>query len=220
MNDRVYLKKEIKSDKAFENHPRMVFGIMLVAVSIMIVASIFFLWMIPFPVLLLLWAAVIGVVIYFILKKNEKSNLSKSDAFILRDGILYYIRLGYTLENEVPISGVNAALGGAKFAMDAARASEVNRKEAAIHEARQHEETFSTALTSILNSPMRPIQTAEGNMVMAHSLPENVNTFAVLVNPKKEKEDKDWMWISYDNIYLPNTRSEIKVRNAFDLDMI
>ena len=32
------------------------------------------------------------------IKNNEKTNLIKSSAFIERDGIIYYIRLGYTLD--------------------------------------------------------------------------------------------------------------------------
>ena len=34
------------------------------------------------------------------IKNNEKTNLIKSSAFIERDGIIYYIRLGYTLDYQ------------------------------------------------------------------------------------------------------------------------
>lgn len=42
---------------------------------------------------------IVPITIWYI-KNNEKTNLTKSSAFIVRDGIIYYIRLGYTLDYQ------------------------------------------------------------------------------------------------------------------------
>lgn len=42
---------------------------------------------------------IVPITIWYI-KNNEKTNLIKSSAFIERDGIIYYIRLGYTLDYQ------------------------------------------------------------------------------------------------------------------------
>lgn len=218
MNDKVYLKKEIKSDKLFENHPNLVFGVVIIAFALLVVCSIFWLWFLPFWALAMLWIVAGGLLFWLIIKKNDKSNLSKSDAFIRRDGKLYYIRLGYVLENEIPVSMVEAVVFGPLDAAIAARAEENMIKTRQVQELRKHEETFSNMLTEILNAPLKP---SDNNpSVLIPQLPKYVNSFCEMQNPRLEKKTKDWIWISYCTPYTKGQRVTAKYRNAFDLSML
>lgn len=218
MADKVYLKRNIASDKPFEKNPNAVFGVILAIAAIAIVASLFLSTTLPIPLIAIVDVALLAGIIYWIVKKNEKSNLSASDAFIKRDGKLYHIRLGYTLDNEVPISATNTILGGPKFALDAARAQENIHKTATVQEMRKHEEAFSLLLDEILSSPLRPLEGNPG--VMVPTLPKYVTTFGEMIDPKLEKQDKDWIWISYSTPYTNGQRHTEKFRNAFDLEML
>lgn len=48
------------------------------------------------------WMVLVIIIVSTIwyIKNNEKANLTKSSAFIVRDDIIYYIRLGYTLDYQ------------------------------------------------------------------------------------------------------------------------
>ena len=90
---------------------------------------------------------IVPITIWYI-KNNEKTNLTKSSAFIVRDGIIYYIRLGYTLDyqqSRIPFGLKKVAI-----------AEENMKKTKHIQEIRECENTFSRALTEVLNSHIQP----------------------------------------------------------------
>ena len=156
MADEVYLKREIIEDKPFEQHPNGVFGLVLVAVVLVIVGLVLLMPYVPVPELLLVVdMAVAAAAIVFIVRKNRKSNLSKSEAFVKRDGVLHYIALGFDLNNEDGINPVILALAGPTTAVNAMRASENMRKSASVNAMRQQEETFSALLDLILSAPLQ-----------------------------------------------------------------
>ena len=86
---------------------------MLVFVSIFVAVD--------FPLILVLDVAAPAVLGYWIVQKNKKSNLPKSEAFVKRDGLLYHIALGYSIENEDGIKAVYVLLGGPQSAPGKAR---------------------------------------------------------------------------------------------------
>lgn len=217
MNDEVYLKREIKKDKLFEAHPNLVFGLMLLCASLLCVASLFCLSFLPFWVLALLWVIVLGALIYYIIKKNDNTNLTKSSAFVRRDGVLYYIRLGYSLEGDVPVGALKVATMGPFDAVMAARAHENTGKTKYIQEIRNHKETFSNYLTEILNSPLHPLETNPN--IWVHTMPNYVVDFCEMCDPKLERQTSDWLWISYYNSYTNNKRVTQKFRNVYDLPL-
>ena len=218
MNDKVYLKQEIKSDKLMENHPNLVFGLALIPVCLLILVSTWAYAVLNIPGMLMAGVdiVIVAIVIIWIIKKNEKSNLSKSDGFIVRDRKLYYIRLGYTLDHDVPVDALNVAIAGSLEAAQMARAEENMAKTAYVQEARKHEETFSAYLTQILNGPKKRLD--DGNI--APTLPKYVISFCEMRKPKLEKQTKDWVWISYENAYTKGQRVTAKYRNAFNLSML
>jgi hypothetical protein len=218
MNDKVYLKQEIKSDKFMEMHPNLVFGLALIPVCLVVLASFWVSAYLNVSGILtgIFDIAIVVILIIWIIKKNEKSNLSKSDGFIIRDGKLYYIRLGYTLDHDVPVDALDVVLAGPLEAAQIARAEENMKKTAFVQEARKYQETFSAYLTQILDGPK--ICLDDGNI--GPILPKYVITFCEMQKPKLEKQTKDWIWISYENEYTKGQRVTTKYRNAFDLSML
>ena len=76
--------------------------------------------------------------IYWFVKNNQKRNISKNGAFVLKDNVLYYIELGYNVNYQVLSKPVYMVLGGLKFAHDSAVADQVVVGEARIKEERKH----------------------------------------------------------------------------------
>ena len=127
------------------------------------------------------------------MKNNEKTNLTKSSAFIEREGVIYYIRLGYTLDYQQP----DVPLGYKKLGL----AKQNMKKTKHIQEIREHENTFSKALTNVLNS---------------NHLPHDVVQFCEMLDCRLEKETKQWVWLSYYNHHTQNRRVTQKFRNVYD----
>jgi len=208
--DQVFLKRDIKKDKAFENHPNLIFGLCIIPIILLIVASIWCYAFLNVPgVLIVIFdiSIVIGMIIWFI-KKNENTNLTKSSAFVLRDGILHYIRLGYGLDGDIPVSAMDMVVMGPLDAARAARADENIIKGAAVQEMRKKPETFSNYLTQILinlrNSPD------------SIRLPEFVIQYCPMMDAKLEKIDDKWIRISYINQWTGGKRATAKYRNVYD----
>ena len=208
MPDKVYLKKEIKKDKIFENHPNLVFGLIMIAGVWLLFPLIFTLWVLPTWVVLLLWGVCIAVLIWWIIKKNESANLTKSSAFIVRDGVLYYIRLGYVL-GEKPADPIDVAVMRPLDATMVARADENMQKTAYIQEARENPKTFSKCLDAI-----------QAQNTSFPKLPPYVIKFCELDNPKLEKETDKYIWISYSNALTDGKRVEQKFRNVYGNEFI
>jgi len=139
---------------------------------------------------------IVPITIWYI-KNNEKTNLTKSSAFIVRDGIIYYIRLGYTLDYQQ---------SGIPFGLKKVAIAEENMKKTKhIQEIRECENTFSRALTEVLNS---------------NSIPNGVVKFCQMEDCRLEKETKQWVWLSYYNCYTHNQRVTQKFRNVYDFSFI
>ena len=90
MNDIVYMKRDIKSHRIYEKHPNLMFGII-----ILIWGLLFFFSMLSMDNMILYWGILLIMLVPIIIgymKNNEKTNLTKSSAFIEREGVIYYIR--------------------------------------------------------------------------------------------------------------------------------
>lgn len=96
-NEIVCMKRDIRSHKFYEKYPNLLFGIIILIWGLLFFLSLFSDNVIPYWVFLFIAIAIISICY---IKNNEKTNLTKSSAFIERDGIIYYIRLGYTLDHQ------------------------------------------------------------------------------------------------------------------------
>lgn len=194
INEIVYMKRDIKSHRIYENHPNLIFGIIILVWGLLFFFACFSNDMILYWMILFIIIVLISI---WYMKNNEKTNLTKSSAFIERDGILYYIRLGYTLDYQQPV----VPFGLKKVAI----AEENMKKTKHIQEIRKRENTFSRALTEALNS---------------NNLPNGVVEFCQMDDCRLEKETKQWVWLSYYNRYTHNQRVTQKFRNVYDFSFI
>lgn len=199
--DQVYLKKNIRKDKIYEKHPNMIFGIIMGIFSVLFVVSLIVADWLP----IWIWIVIFGLLIYWILKKNENANLTKSSAFIRRNGILYYIRLGYSLDGDIPVDAMDMVIMGPKDAINSARAEENMMKTALIQEMRNDPSTFSNYLTEILS--------------MNGDLPQYVVSFCAMEDARLEQENPRWIWISYTNQWTKGQRVTQKFRNVYGTEM-
>jgi hypothetical protein len=205
MDDIVYLKKDIKGDKFWENSPHLVFGIYLGITMILFFGGMFALISMGCPEFLLA-IYLIGICVFCValaMYRNKMCNISKSIAFIKRDGILYEIKLGYLedINYQTLGSAKNIVLGGVKFAHDVDVARQVQVAEKEVRERRKSAEVYSAVLDKILESGR---------------LPQGVMEFIKLDNPHIEKTTKNFIWITYN---AETGRKSKKFRNAYDLDL-
>lgn len=190
MNDIVYMKRDIKSHKIYEKRPNLMFGIIILIWGLLFFFSMFSSEMILYWIIL--FCMLVPIIIGY-MKNNEKTNLTKSSAFIERDGVIYYIRLGYMLDYQQPgVLLMYKKLGLAKQNM---------KKTKHIQEIREDKNTFSKALTDVLNS---------------NHLPSDVVQFCEMLDCRLEKETKQWVWLSYYNHHTQNRRVTQKFRNVYD----
>lgn len=97
INEIVYMKRDIKSHRIYKKHPNLMFGIIILVWGLLFFFGCFSdVYWVYWMVLVII---IVPITIWYI-KNNEKTNLTKSSAFIVRDGIIYYIRLGYTLDYQ------------------------------------------------------------------------------------------------------------------------
>ncbi len=212
MNDEVFLKKEIKEDRKFEHNPNVIFGFIMTGAAIVCLLCLFLL---PLWAFLIACVIVIGGTILFVMTKNESANMTKSSAFIRRDGVLYYIRLGYIINTIPDIRSSDLIFQDLDDAMANARAEENLRETAIIEELRKDEANFSAFLTIILNAPMK--QSDDNPPVLVPTLPKYVIEFCEMRDARLEKQDDKWIWISYYNNYTHNQRVTSKYRNVYDI---
>lgn len=203
--DQVYLKKNIRKDKIYEKHPNMIFGIIMGIFSVLFVVSLIVVDRLPMWLFWLIWIVIFGLLIYWILKKNENANLTTSSAFIRRNGILYYIRLGYSLDGDIPVDAMDMVIMGPKDAINLARAEENMMKAALIQGMRDEPSTFSNYLTEILS--------------MNGHLPQYVVSFCAMEDARLEQENPRWIWISYTNQWTKVQRVTQKFRNVYGTEM-
>lgn len=97
INEIVYMKRDIKSHRIYEKHPNLMFGVIILVWGLLFFFGCFS------DVYWVYWVFLVIIIVpitIWYIKNNEKTNLTKSSAFIERDGIIYYIRLGYTLDYQ------------------------------------------------------------------------------------------------------------------------
>ena len=96
MEDKIFMKT--KYDGIWEKNATLGFGLYLIIYLILLFGSIFVFIFIGIPTFVLyIW--LVFIFIFFIIKSflsNQSKNMSKSTAFIERDGKLYAIQLLYT----------------------------------------------------------------------------------------------------------------------------
>lgn len=202
---RVYLKEYKKSDQLWENSPYLAFAIYAAATLLLFFGGMFGLIFVdcPAPILAIyligIWVACIALAVY----RNEMCNLSKSTAFVERDGVLFSVKLGYAKEINYQTMGSisDVVLMGATDAHNAAVAEQVQSAEKEVRERRKHAEAYCAALESYLHT---------------HELPGGVIEIVRLMDPRIEKKTVWSMYISYQ---AGSERKIKKYRNAYALNL-
>ncbi|MBD5106465.1 MAG: hypothetical protein HDT41_05750 [Lachnospiraceae bacterium] len=160
MNDEVYLKTE--TGGLWEKNTRLAF-----AIYTFIGIIIFFTFLLAIPLFIptipiTLWSVVIFILfliilVYLTVKLNQRHNMSKSTAFIKRDGKLYAIQLLYTKEKLGTETSRNmiympsgTALQSTTLDNNFKVATDVLAYEKDIRERREKAESFVIALDDIL----------------------------------------------------------------------
>lgn len=206
MNDNnqivVFMKKDIKSDKIWENHPTLLFSICTVIFVLIFLSLIFIIS--NGVILTITLVGIAALYIYWFFKNNDKRNVTKNGAFVLKDNVLYYVELGYDVNYQVLGTPVDIVLGGVKFAHDSAVADQVIVGEERIKEARKHAETFVEALNKVLNNNT-------GKLV-----PEGIRTYCIMNDVKLENVSENEFTVSYWNKFTNGNRVEQKYRNIYD----
>lgn len=200
---RVFLKEYKKGDQLWENKPHLTYGIYMIVTSILFFGGIFGLIFANCSGFLLtiyligIWVICIVLAIY----RNEMCNMSKSTAFIERNGVLYSVKIGYLNEIDYKdVDVVDAAFLGVTTAHNLAVAEQVQREEKIVRMLRKQEKPFIDALEYYLEYNEKP---------------QNVLEIIHLKNPKIEKKNNWSITISYD---YKGKRKIKKYRNAYPLD--
>lgn len=201
---KVYLKQYRKTDQLWENKPHLTYGIYIIITSILFFGGMFGLIFANCPAFLLpiyligIWVICIVLAIY----RNEMCNMSKSTAFIERNGVLYSVKIGYLNEIDYQdIDVVDAAFLGITTAHNLAVAEQVQREEKTVRILRSQEKTFADALEYYLEYNEKP---------------QHVLEIVCLKNPKIERKNNWSITISYDN---KGERKRKTYRNAYLLDV-
>ncbi|MCD8096615.1 MAG: hypothetical protein LUE31_00940 [Lachnospiraceae bacterium] len=202
---RIYLKEYKRGDQIWERSPHLAFAIYTVVTLLLFFGGMFGLIFVDCPAPLLaiyligIWVVCIALAVY----RNEMCNLSKSTAFVERDGVLFSIKLGYAREINYQTMGSirDIVLMGATDAHNAAVAAQVQSAEKEVRERRKYAEAYCSALESYLHT---------------HELPGGVIEIVCLTNPRIEKETAWLMYISYQ---AGSERKIKRYRNAYALEL-
>ena len=192
---KVYTKKYIEEDQLWEENPHIAFLLYLAVYLILFFGGMFgliFCGIHGFLLALYLIALTAGLV-FVVIHENNMKNISKSIAFIKKNGELYLIKLGYMVDYQV--------YAKTDEERRAAVASQVQKGEIMVRNLRKKPEYFASALDIIHKTGQ---------------LPECVVEYLKMGNPKLEKETKNFIWISYD--YMGERKIK-KYRNAYGLEL-
>lgn len=204
MEQKVILKKYIKSDQLWEKAPHLACMIDCIILMILFFGGMVSLTLLDVPDVLV-WLYLICLVaaaVAFIVWTNKQRNLTKSTAFIKRDNILYMVKMGYIVDYQTVVNPLDAALFGWEDCHNMAIANQVQANEKMIREARQKATLYVEGLDYYL---------ASGN------LPENITEIRTMADPSIEKETKRNIWISYE---YDGARYTVKIRNVYDFSGI
>lgn len=197
MEDKIYMKT--KDDGIWEQNATLGFGLYLVVYLIIFFGSIFGFTFLNIPgFILAIWLVFISV--FLIVKSvvvNQSRNMSKSTAFIERDGKLYAVQLLYTRKSLGTETTRNIVYMPSGTIFQAATlnnnikvAKDVQAHEKEVRERRNNCVSFSIGLDDILQY-----------------LSENPNDYKVLPNNKRTKLDNLFMY-DRENAGMPTIITE------------
>ena len=192
---KVYTKKYIEKDQLWEENPHIAFMLYLAVYLILFFVGMFgliFCGIHGFLLAFYLIGLTAGLV-FVVIHKNNTKNISKSIAFIKKDGVLYLIKLGYLIDYQV------YAKTDEEHRVSVA--SQVQKGEIMVKNLREKPEYFASALDIIHETGQYP---------------DCVLEYLKMNNPKIEKETKNFIWISYDDM---EERKVKKYRNAYGLEL-
>ena len=204
IDDKVFLKT--KNDGIWENNPTIAFAMYLLIYLILFIGSIFVFVFNGIPgVILAVWLILLTVgLISITIYLNETRNMSKSTGFVKRDGILYLIKLGYDSEtNDNMIYTPSGSVAQtATLAHNIKVAEQVQQAEKEVMDRRENSQAYIDILDYKLNVAKQK-----------NYLPKGCIEFIVLDEPKVEKQDQNFIWVSYKKGKERNVK---KIRNAYD----
>lgn len=203
MEDKIFLKT--KYDGLWEKNPHLAFGVYLVIYLILFFSSIFLFIFNDVPgFLLAIWLILLTVgVIVLSLYLNEVRNMSKSTGFVKKNGILYLIKLGYAqgIEGNVIYAPSGSGVQAATLDNNIETAMQVQIAEQEVRNRIINPQTYINVVNEKLSKGDEKY------------LPKGTIEFITLSNSAIEKENKNFIWISYDK----NVGRKIKkVRNAYE----
>ena len=204
LNNKVFLKT--KNDGLWENSPIIAFAIYILIYLILFFGSMFLFIFNDIPGvilatwLILLTVGLVGMSVYL----NETRNMSKSTGFVKREGILYLIKLGY--DSEVNGNMVYTPSGSIAQAVTLEHnikvAGQVQQVEKEVRDRRENPQAYIDILDYKLNVSKQK-----------NYLPKGCIEFIILDDPIIEKENKNFIWVSYKKGKERNIK---KIRNAYD----
>lgn len=200
MEQKVILKKYVKSDQLWEKSPHLAFVFYFVMFLILFFGGM----VLDIPGILtgLYMVCLVAAVVALVMWRNQQCNLTKSTAFIQRGHILYLVKMGYHVDYQTVVNPLDAAVFGWEDCHNIAVANQVQAREKNIREARQKATLYVQGLDAYLASG---------------KLPENIIQICTMVDPVIEKETKRNVWISYE---YDGARYTMKVRNVYDFSSI
>lgn len=203
---RVYLKEYKRWDQMWENKPHLTFGLYTIITLILFFGGMFGLIFANCPtvILILYLVGICAVCVILAVYRNEMCNMSKSTAFVEKNGDLFSIKLGYISANEINYQAMGNAMNIAVFGFETAHdiniAEQVQRAEKEVRERRKYAEVYVQILEKYLETGKLP----DGTVEIIH-----------LVNPKIEKRNNWLLRISYQK---GDARATKIYRNAYTLD--
>lgn len=208
----VFMKKQIKGHRIWENHPRIIWTLLMIAWMVVFFALIFFLFAIECNLFLgiLIPFASWALPIWFMVKNNKEKNLTKNSAFVYQNDILYYVEMGYSVNYQTLGDPINIALAGPKFSHDLDVAMQVQTNEKEIRTRRAHAANFVIALNQYLPHWGEPGALEKAGL---HSICE-------MCEPKLEEINEKTFQISYWNHYTKGIRHTVTYPNIYDKGLI
>ena len=204
LNDKVFLKT--KNDGLWENSPIIAVAIYMLIYLILFFGSMFLFTFNDIPgVILAIWlilltVGLVGISVYL----NETRNMSKSTGFVKREGILYLIKLGYDSEvnNNMVYTPSGSIAQAVTLEHNIKAAGQVQQAEKEVRDRRENPQAYIDILDYKLNISKQK-----------NYLPKGCIEFIVLDEPKVEKQNKNFIWVSYKKGKERNIK---KIRNAYD----
>ena len=236
MNDRVYSKKKTKD--FIEEHPKIFLCVYtLFIISAFIFIDVKFLYMIDIDKMIAINVVFLIIMEILFLNINQEHNMSRSTAFISRDGKLYSVQLLYTKSDiGAPNAGMSfygAEEVGADLGHNIDAAINVHLHEKELRNRRKNDASFSIALDDILATIKKNrkayylpsdnersfldkmfLYNIVNNGLSDIETKNNKYKFLILNNPRIQSERKNVFVISFDN--EEGKRCTAKFSNCYD----